>query len=310
MVLWVFAAIGLAQAGATELLDVRTGACLLVVALCFIHATTLNDIADEGIDRINIPQARGRPLLSGDASRGELVAVGTMCAAAAIGVASTLGVRVVAVVIAGLGLNCAYSLRPVRLSDRGLLTALLLPLGYTALPFLIGALSAGGGLTPRASAILAAIYVAFIGRGLLKDFRDVRGDAAHGKRTFLLRHGRRATCALSAGCWCAGGALSLLVVPLASPAALAFAVYIGCALHGLARLSRPSGDVPDQVIVGGIARTGGAMALTLLAAVTMAERATPPAQQALVIGALLVFGVGTYLTALADTRRVTAINPY
>ena len=37
--------------------------------------------------------------------------------------------------------------------------------------------------------LLAGLYVGFIGRILLKDFRDVRGDALFGKRTFLVRHG-------------------------------------------------------------------------------------------------------------------------
>ena len=46
--------------------------------------------------------------------------------------------------------------------------------------------------------LLAGLYAGFVGRILLKDFRDVRGDALFGKRTFLVRHGRGATCTLSA----------------------------------------------------------------------------------------------------------------
>jgi 4-hydroxybenzoate polyprenyltransferase len=51
------------------------------------------------------------------------------------------------------------------------------------------------------------------GRILLKDFRDVHGDAMFGKRTFLVRHGRGVTCAVSACCWTAGTAVILAAAP-------------------------------------------------------------------------------------------------
>lgn len=57
---------------------------------------------------------------------------------------------------------------------------------------------------------VGALYLGFIGRILLKDFRDVRGDALFGKRTFLVRHGRRATCAVSAGCLVTGNCAVVL----------------------------------------------------------------------------------------------------
>ncbi|HEV3232909.1 MAG TPA: UbiA family prenyltransferase, partial [Candidatus Dormibacteraeota bacterium] len=157
VVLFLFAAIGMAQAGAAELLDLRFLGCLVVVALCFVHATTLNDIADEQIDRINIPQARGRPLLGGQASRAELVVMGSACAALALAIGFSVNPWVGLAVLAGVLFNGAYSLRPIRLSGRGLATSLLLPLGYTALPYLVGALSVAPGLSGRGWLILAAV---------------------------------------------------------------------------------------------------------------------------------------------------------
>jgi hypothetical protein len=47
---------------------------------------------------------------------------------------------------------------------------------------------------------MGGLYVGFIGRIMLKDFPDVRGDALFGERTFLVRHGWRATCATTPGC--------------------------------------------------------------------------------------------------------------
>jgi 4-hydroxybenzoate polyprenyltransferase len=60
---------------------------------------------------------------------------------------------------------------------------------------------------------MAALYLLFAGRIVLKDFRDRVGDAAYGKPTFLLLYGKRATCLVSAGAICAGDAL--LVAALA-----------------------------------------------------------------------------------------------
>lgn len=92
-------------------------------------------------------------------------------------------------------------LRPVRLADRGALAALVLPAGYVAVPYLVGIFAVRGSPRPADLLLLAGLYLGFIGRILVKDFRDVRGDALFGKRTFLVRHGRRRTCQFSACCW-------------------------------------------------------------------------------------------------------------
>ena len=41
--------------------------------------------------------------------------------------------------------------------------------------------------------------MSFIGIIILKDFRDVIGDAKFGKRTFLVRHGNKVTCIIAGG---------------------------------------------------------------------------------------------------------------
>ena len=75
---------------------------------------------------------------------------------------------------------------------------MLLPLGYVAVPYLLGIFAVRSTITPNDLLLLGGLYAGFIGRIVLKDFRDVRGDALFGKRTFLVRHGRRATCIFSA----------------------------------------------------------------------------------------------------------------
>ena len=70
----------------------------------------------------------------------------------------------------------------------------MLPLGYVAVPFLIGSFSAGGGVDRHGFVLLTALYLGFMGRLVLKDFRDQYGDALYGKRTMLVRCGRARTC--------------------------------------------------------------------------------------------------------------------
>src|SRR5207245_2835899 len=98
------------------------------------------------------------------------------------------------VVLGGLVFTAAYSLRPVHLARRGVVAPMLLPLGYVAVPYLVGIFAVRNTLSRNDLLVLVGLYAGFIGRIVLKDFRDVRGDALFGKRTFLVRHGRRATC--------------------------------------------------------------------------------------------------------------------
>ncbi len=310
LVLFVFAAIGMAQAGPVELDDPRFLAVLAVVAGWFVNATALNDLADEQIDRVNLAGARGRPLISGDATRNEVLALGSACGVAAVLIAMAIDPRAAAVVAIGLGLNAAYSLPAVGLSGRGALTALLLPLGYTAVPFLIGAFSAGAAVGGQELLLLGAMYVAFIGRIVLKDFRDERGDAMFAKRTLLVRYGPTWTCIASASCWIMGTALLIVALP-SDPALLgAFVAYLACALHGLRRLRLSREYVSQQVLVGSIARIGGGMALTLLAHYSATAEQWPSSQREILILVLAAFFVAWYATSSLDVKRVTVIRPW
>jgi 4-hydroxybenzoate polyprenyltransferase len=177
---------------------------LVVLAALLLFSVTVNDLADEAIDRVNLPGAAARPLVTGAGRRTELRVMAGVAAVLAPAAAVPLGWQCVLVTVVALAISAAYSLA---LSSRGAVASLVLPACYVATPYLLG--TYGAGARPDLL-LLAGLYVGFLGRILLKDFRDVRGDALFGKRTFLVRHGRRATCAFSAVCWVAGGALLLL----------------------------------------------------------------------------------------------------
>jgi 4-hydroxybenzoate polyprenyltransferase len=310
VVIYLFAALGVAQAGRADALHPLFTVIPVILAGWFVHATVLNDLGDEAIDRVNLPMADGRPLVSGAATRAELAMLGRAAAGVALITAWAANWRVGVVVAAGLLLNAAYSRRPLRLSDRGALASFLLPAGYVALPYLVGLLAVRPTLSAKDLVLLAGLYLTFVGRILLKDFRDVQGDAMFGKRTFLLRHGPVATCVISGACWLAGAATLVALFPHAGVLIAVFAVYVACALDGLRRLAGTRGLVPQQVVIGAIAQAGRGMGVALLAYLTMVAKGWSASAQAAVLVVLGMLYAGMYVTTLAQRERVTAIRPY
>ncbi len=310
LVIFLFAAIGVAQAGRGDALAPLFTVVPLIVAGWFVHATVVNDLHDEAIDRVNLTNARGRPLVSGEATHRQLRALGRSAAALALVTAFAVNWRVGAVVTAGLALSTAYSRPPLRLCDRGALASLLLPCGYVAVPFLVGLLSVRSTVGARDLTLLAGLYLTFIGRILLKDFRDVRGDEMFGKRTFLVRHGPTRTCGVSAACWAAGSATMLLLFPWRSLIVAAFTALLACALHGLRRLAATEGYVAQQVVIGAIAQAGRGMGVVLLAHLTMAGKGWDASAQGLVVMVLALLYTAMYAATLAERERVLAIRPY
>lgn len=308
--LLLFAALGMAPAGRADGFHPLFTTVLVIIGGWFIHATVLNDLADEDIDRVNLATARGRPLVSGDATRRELRALGNTAGLVSFLVACSTNWRVGLVVAAGLALNAAYSLRPTRISHRGAVASLMLPLGYVALPYLVGSLSVQAELGRQDVVLLVGLYIVFIGRILLKDFRDVEGDELFGKRTFLLRYGRQATCATSAACWVVGTASLLGIIPLRSVLATVFGAYLICAVHGLHRLAQTTGHVAEQVTIGAIAQVGRGMAITLLTHFTMLSRGWSADRYGVVTVVLAGLFVGMYAVTLAQRDRAPAIRPY
>jgi hypothetical protein len=117
VLLGLCAATGLAQGGQGEnrLLLARV---LVAVMGFLVFSVAVNDLADEAIDRVNLAGDRRRPLVAGTA-RGELVVIGATAGVVALGASATLHWAAAVVLAAGLALSAAYSLRPLRVADRG-----------------------------------------------------------------------------------------------------------------------------------------------------------------------------------------------
>lgn len=310
--LGLFAATGLAQAGHGEDRPLMARV-LAVVAGFLVFSVACNDLADEAIDRINLPGDARRPLVTGAASRRDLVVTALVAAAGALAVSATLRWPAVVVTAAGLALSAGYSLRPVRVADRGAVASLLLPACYVAVPYLLGVFAVRPVVRPGDLLLLAGLYAGFVGRILLKDFRDVRGDAMFGKRTFLVRHGRGWTCGFSACCWAVGTALILVAVRHPTVALLASEAVCAAVALGLIRaLASGHGVRRDERLISAIAVVGRSMILLVYGHLSMVTAHVPPVAYDLVIGALtaVVLAQAAVMARRGPlTRLTTAVSP-
>jgi 4-hydroxybenzoate polyprenyltransferase len=254
LLLALYAAIGTAGGGRPDDHLLLFTVLLVLVAL-LLFSVTVNDLADEAIDRVNLAGAQARPLVTGTGRRTELRIMAGTAAVLAPAAAIPLGWRCVLVTVAALAISAAYSLR---LSSRGAVASLVLPACYVATPYLLG--TYGAGAAPDLE-LLTGLYVGFIGRILLKDFRDVRGDALFGKRTFLVRYGRRATCAFSAICWVAGGAL---IAHRTSGMTVVTGLGMAGALVLLRMLATDGGHRRDERLISALAIVGRGLLVVLL----------------------------------------------
>lgn len=277
VLLALYAALGLAQAGQPDdyisLLKI-----LALIAAFLVFSVACNDLADEAIDRVNLPGDPRRPLVTGAVTRAQLRATGWVTAGAALAASGLLGWTALAITAVRLGVSGAYSVRPVRIAERGVLAPLLLPACYVAVPYLLGIVAGHRAPTGSDLALLGGLYLGFIGRILLKDFRDVRGDAMFGKRTFLVRYGRRWTCAMSACFWAAGTGVILMALPpdrsfkhVASFSIVVCALFAILLIGGLAAHDEPH---RDEATISAIAILGRGMILLLITYLSMIDLGT------------------------------------
>jgi 4-hydroxybenzoate polyprenyltransferase len=280
-------------------LSVRLLPAGLALAATYAALTSLNDLADERIDRVNLPGHSDRPLVAGAASRRELVALAAAAAAVGIACGALAGPVVGLLVVLAVVFYAQYSLPPLRVSHRPLVTPIYLALGYTAPPYVIGVFIAGDRPGAGDAFLLPALVCLFLARIVLKDFRDRKGDALAGKPTFLLRHGKPATCAFSLTALAAGSVLLLAGLrgtPLLAAATLPF-------LSGLAllkvRVARAVALVDEVILVGLVARIGNGLLLTLLGLVLLRATGAEVAAQV----ALYCITAGTHAHLLVSYLR-------
>jgi 4-hydroxybenzoate polyprenyltransferase len=241
---------------------------LVIAALAawYVCSTSINDLADEQIDKINLVGNAERPLANGKTVRRSLWTMAGAAAALALLLAACIDAAAAGLILAGLLLSLVYSFPPLRLSARGIIAPLALPVGYVLLPFLLVRQVNGAEYSRDFLLLLGAVYMSFSARIILKDFRDIRGDAQFGKHTFLVRHGVRATCMVSALFWLIG--FGLLAVRFAAQPVIPVlgALVIVAILTVLYTLARTDG-IPHQLqYVGLVGRLSNGVAMLILGA--------------------------------------------
>jgi len=300
--LGLYAAIGFAQAGAATSAWLLARA-FLVVAGFLVFSVAANDLADEAVDRVNLPADEGRSLVSGRQTRHRLLVTATAAATLTLVASLTLGWRGFAVTAIGLAISAGYSLPPTRWSGRGAVAALVLPACYVAVPYLLGIFSIRPRLDWPDLALLAGLYLGFIGRILLKDFRDVRGDALFGKRTFLVRHGRASTCRTSAVFWTVGSVLLMVTVRQPSPTLIAaWSICLAVSIHLLRLLSDDRGPRRDEALISALAIVGRGVMVMLFAHLSMTDARWSTLASSAVLAALL-------LVTLGQAREMVVFGP-
>ena len=305
----LFVAAGVAQAGRPNDGVLLAKAVTAVVAT-LLFAVAVNDLADERIDRVNLPADTRRPLVAGTGTRTDMTVVAITSAVLALGASFLLHWPAPLIVAGGLAFTAVYSLRPIRIADRGVLAPMLLPAGYVTVPYLLGILAVRGSVTTTDLLLCAGLYAGFIGRILLKDFRDVRGDALFGKRTFLVRHGRRATCALSAAFLVTGVSVLPFVRELSVALIAAYAVYLAVTLGLLYLLARSTSPRRDTALIAGIAVLGRGMVVTLYAHFAMLAAHWGAAAMSALLAALTAVTVGSALEVVRSGALTSTYVPF
>lgn len=207
----------------------------LVVSLLLLHSgvTVANDVVDSVVDRDNQVDT---PLTTGsEAERRRFHYTAWALKGAAL-VVSLLALPLsTTMIIAAIGLiGVAYNYPPLQLSRRPLGSIIALGLSYGLLPILAGVSLLDASASPLAWLIGGFYFLARIALSLLKDFKDVTGDAKHHKQTFLLRFGAPTTLRTS-HTLAATGLLGLIatVTALAAMSSMPLAVGVVVTLGGL-----------------------------------------------------------------------------
>ena len=241
----------------------KTLLAVIIFAIIYIHAASLNDYTDREIDEINLPEAKDRPLVTRLISEKALWKIHYAAGTIAFILSIFYGIPAIIMTVVVLMFNYAYSLKPFRITDRGILAQFTLPFVYVIYSFYLGYWSlATTAVFPLL--LVTGLYSGFIARLFLKDFRDIKGDSEFGKRTFLIRYGIKRTCFAS---WLFGfiALVSLVLATNLFPATLIVLIPGHIAtIFLLIRLSHTSRIKSQMKLIAGLAKIGNISVLAVL----------------------------------------------
>lgn len=275
------------------------------LASSYVAATSLNDIADRDIDRVNHPRDSGRPLVTGEASERDLHVLHASAGALALAAGAAASTAALALAALSLAISVAYSMPPLRLSYRTYLVAPALGVAYVLIPFSLGLVASGA--SPRGSdaVLCAGLLSLFVARINLKDFRDRVGDARYGKPTVLLRFGKDLTCLVSLVALGLGELLLLGALRPGLVLAVALQMFVAAVASMLYVLWRTEDSRGEQVAIGIGARMGNGLLIVLLGwLVLTGHGASGQEQVAFVLAVTALFGISFHALATRPEQAV------
>ena len=126
-----------------------------------------------------------------------------------------------------------------------------------------------------------------------------------GKRTFLVRHGRRSTCRTSAVFWTVGSLIVMVSTRDADVAVeAAWGVLLVLTWALLRSLARSTGHRRDESVISAVAITGRGAMLALLAHLSTVDAGWSHWSSALAIAAITVITVGQVREMLVTGPRL------
>lgn len=291
IVIYLFFIIGYLTPSANYSFNIKWIVGFVAILAWYVNATAINDLADEEIDKINLKNDNERPLLDNSKNRQAVRIIYYSSIILTVAICFLLGYGAVFLAIGMLVLNYIYSMPPIRISYRGIWAPLMLPIGYVFYPFMLGFLANGANWQSIYFVLLAGLYLAFVGRLLLKDYRDVKGDKKFGKLTFLVRHGNKTTALTSATCWFLGASLVSVFFYKYWPMMLFTAIFAFAILYFLLRLSRTNSFDQQKWWLTAVGRAGNVVALAVILLLEAQIRYNSIAKTSLWLAVLFIFGV-------------------
>jgi 4-hydroxybenzoate polyprenyltransferase len=294
LMMLLFLAIGDAATKNSTTYDYRLLLMFPLLGFLFIIATSINDIADEEIDKINLAKDESRPLATNTAQKKQLIELIIFSFIAAIITASAINREAVMIVIISVFLSYIYSMPPIQISHRGILAPILLPTNYVLLPYLLGASIHPGSWSKDAIVLVIGLYISFIGRIILKDFRDVEGDAKFGKRTFLVRYGPTKTCQAASVTWIIGDLFIVSLYIRTNPILIILLqFFIAAIFYALYALAREKKVARQLILVNLVGRLGNSVALIILTELSLKYMKFTEAKNNLALSAVALVGIYT-----------------
>jgi 4-hydroxybenzoate polyprenyltransferase len=234
----------------------------LIIILFIIHANSINDYTDKSIDDANFHNPSDRPLVTHDISLKQFWIIHFMSGMLGLSGAVFYGNGALLISMGLLIIDYIYSLKPFLISYKPIASPLLLSIAYVYFPFSLGYFSSKNpGSYPWLLSI--GIYLAFVGRLLLKDFRDVKGDQKFGKMTFLLRYGARDTCVTSGFFWLLGALTIGIAAKLPIPLIVLFVFGLIQSMYLLHMLARTTNMTLQQLYITTIANLANTLIIIL-----------------------------------------------